>query len=580
MPQITFSVLALAALAAGDAGRAAPRALAPALVLESDAGARVSLCAEKAGRIATAVVVLDEGCEVSRRYAPVVGDLAREYQEQGIDFVVIDATPGVDAKTAQAFARKHAIDARVLLDPLQAGARLLGVTHAATALLYVGAMVESYRGAIDDRFTLAQRRDHASHDWLVEAMEAALERRAPETAATEAPGRELAAAGAAGKLTFNADVAPILYRNCVECHRPGQIGPMALLDYDDAKGWAPMIAEVVSNGRMPPWHADARFGHFQNERRLTETERAVLCDWATGGAAEGDAKAPAPPQFDDGGWAIGKPDLVIELPKDEAIPADGVVDYRYVLVDPKLTEDHWVQAVEIRPTATSATHHVLALYIPPGHGPIEQLSGLRDGTLVGAGYFGVQVPGCRPNVYPPGTGKHLEKGARFLCQLHYTPTGKAMTDRTRIGFVFCKEKPAREVKTRGIFSVDLRIPPNDPAATFTANYVFERPIELLSMFPHMHTRGKAFRFERVTGPRDDPKATILLDVPKYDFNWQNFYRPDPPVRFAKGDAMRITAVYDNSKENPFNPDASKWVTWGDQTFEEMMIGYIDYLEEK
>jgi len=173
------------------------------------------------------------------------------------------------------------------------------------------------------------------------------------------------------------------------------------------------------------------------------------------------------------------------------------------------------------------THHVLALYIPPGKTAFEMAGGLRDGSLVGAGYFAVQVPGCRPNVFPEGTGKLLQKGARFLFQLHYTPNGKATTDQTQMGLRFCKKKPEREVKTSGIFSINLRIPPNDPAATFTAELAFKKPIDLISMFPHMHVRGSAFKYERVSGPKDERVATTLLDVPKYDFNWQNFYRPEP-----------------------------------------------------
>jgi hypothetical protein len=356
---------------------------------------------------------------------------------------------------------------------------------------------------------------------------------------------------------------------------------MELLDYDDAKGWAPQIAEVIGQGRMPPWHADPRYGHFEQERRLTETERAILEGWAGGGAQEGDpSKKPTAPTFHDDGWAMGTPDLIVKLPKPEAIPAEGVVGYRYVDVDPKITEDRWVQEVEIRPTSRAVTHHVLALYLPPGKTRLDLVSGLRDGSLVSAGYFAVQVPGCRPNVYPAGTGKHLEKGAKFLFQLHYTPNGKAATDQTEIGFKFCKTKPEREVLTRGIFSINLSIPPNKADATFSTEYVFKKPIELISMFPHMHMRGTAFRFEKISGPKDERVATIVLDVPKYDFNWQNFYRPEPMDRFAAGDAMRITAVYDNSTNNRFNPNPNKWVTWGDQTFEEMMIGYIDYLEAK
>src|SRR5262249_39317027 len=290
---------------------------------------------------------------VSKSYAPKVGKLAQEYADQNVAFVVVDCTPRVDAKRAGAFATQNGIAATVLLDPRGAGARRLGVTHAATALLFDPDMKELYRGAIDDPFPRAGNKTHSSNDWLVEAIEAELEKRPVERAATDGAGAELAPVPATD-LTFNEHVAPILHRNCAECHREGQVGPMALLDYDDAKGWAPTISEVVEQGRMPPWHADPRFGRFAEERRIADTERAILQGWAAAGAKEGDPKRrTAAPVFHDEGWAMGKPDLIVALPKPEDVPAEGVVEYRYVLVDPQITEDRWVQEVELRPTSRS-----------------------------------------------------------------------------------------------------------------------------------------------------------------------------------------------------------------------------------
>jgi hypothetical protein len=221
---------------------------------------------------------------------------------------------------------------------------------------------------------------------------------------------------------------------------------------------------------------------------------------------------------------------------------------------------------------------VLALYVPPGQAPLAAVSGLDDGGLVGAGYFAVFVPGGRPNLYPAGMGKKIEKGAKFVFQLHYTPNGKAAQDRTRLGLKLCAEPPEHEVQTRGVFSFKLSIPPNEPRYVTTASHAFRKPTLLISMFPHMHTRGAAFRFERISQGEDGEQRTILCDVPKYDFNWQNFYRPAEPPRFEAGDSIFCTAAYDNSTNNPFNPDPNRRVGWGDQTFEEMMIGYIDYVE--
>jgi thiol-disulfide isomerase/thioredoxin len=556
-------------------------ALAPEFLLESTKGERVSLYSERAGRTSTAVLFLAENCPVSRLYAPQVGKLAKEYADQGVLFLVVDATPGTDAKKAAEFAKSSGLggDATLLLDPMLAVARHFDVKKAATALLLDHDFATIYRGAIDDQYTLGAKKEHAAHEWLVEAIEAAIAGSKVETAATEAAGSPLAAAPTSA-VTFNEQVAPILHKNCVECHRPGQVGPMALLDYDDAKGWAPQIAEVVEQGRMPPWHADPRHGHFVDERRLTDTEKSILVNWAASGAKEGSpSHKPKPPTFADDGWAIGTPDLIVEIPEPQDVPGEGVLPYRYLIADAGITEEKWVQAVEIRPSARSVTHHVLALYLGPNATPMSMFAGLRDGSLVSAGYFGVQVPGCRPNLYPEGMGKRIEPGAKFVFQLHYTPNGKATTDRTRMGVKFCKTKPKLEVQTCGIFDPRLHIAPNDAHSVSTAKRVFRHRTQIVSMFPHMHMRGAAFRFERRSGD-DGEKSTIVCDVPRYDFNWQNFYRPSDgdPVIFEPGDEMFCTAVYDNSKGNPFNPNPNTSVTWGDQTFEEMMIGYVDFVE--
>jgi thiol-disulfide isomerase/thioredoxin/mono/diheme cytochrome c family protein len=573
----TLGMLAWAVALAGGGGTREAAAPAPEFLLESSRGERVSLWAPRPGRRGTVLLFVRHDCPASKLIAPVVAKLAQEYGEQGFTFLVIDATPDGDAKGAEAFAHAAGLEEAPLLDPMGTVAPRFEVAKAGSVVVLDGALAPVYRGAVDDRPAAG---GNPKHEWLVEALEALLADEEVAIAGAPAAGRDLARGGKA-KVTYHEQVAPILHAQCVACHRAGQVGPMELADYDDAKGCAPMIAEVIGNGRMPPWHADPRYGCFENERRLTETEKALLVAWAEGGAPAGDPKKGTPaPTFDDGGWAMGKPDLVIELAEAQPIPATGYVDYRYALVDPHLTEDVWVQSAEIRPTAPEATHHVLALYVPPGKAPLAALSGLQDGSIIGAGYFAVHVPGARPNLYPAGAGKKLEKGAKLLFQLHYTPNGTATSDRTQMGVRFCKEPPAREVKTRGVFSYKLQIPPNEPRYVTTAEWTLRKPTRLISLFPHMHMRGAAFRFERRTGTGADATRTILCDVPKYDFNWQNFYLPKEPPLFAAGDVIVCTAAYDNSKGNPFNPDPNKTVRWGDQTYEEMMIGYIDYIEEE
>lgn len=566
-------LLLLLASPSGDAHAA--RALAPEFLLESSRGERVSLWAPRPGRRGTVVAFLAETCDASRRFAPQLAALAEEYGSEGFEFLFVDASADCDAASAARFEKACGLRAPLLLDPLNAVAPRFGIERAAAVVVLDSELRVAYRGAIDDRLEDGIARE----EWLVEAIEALLADEEVATAATEPPGAKLA--GRSRPVTFHGEVAPILHTHCADCHRPGQVGPMELLDFDDAAGWAPMIAEVAGNGRMPPWHADPRYGRYVNERRLTDTEKGLLERWAAGGAPEGDAKQRrAPPSWDDDGWAIGKPDLVIQLPRPMEVPAEGFIQYRYELIDPQLERDLWIQACEIRPTARDATHHILAFYIPPGQTPMSALRGLNDGTIVGSGYFAAQVPGCRPNVYPPGTGKKIEKGAKFLLQLHYTPNGKATVDQTMVGFKLCAEPPAREVKTRGVYTFDLRIPPRDPHYVTVARWTFKKPAQLLAMFPHMHTRGAAFKFEKAGGAGADETRSVICDVPKYDFNWQNFYLLEEPVRFAAGETIVCTAVYDNSTDNKFNPNPDAMVFWGDQTFHEMMIGYIDYLEEE
>ncbi len=561
------------------ANEAEPPAIAPEFVLESSAGEHVSLWAERPGRVGTVVAFLDERCAVSAKYGPTLAKLAADYVDQGFTFLFIDATADCDRASATTFGKRLGLPQPLLLDPQNVVAPRFELDRGAAAVVIDRHLVPVYRGAIDDRHTASGSAAHASHEWVADALEALLIEEAPATATTPAPGQPLA--GSKRKVTFHGEVAPILHTQCAECHRPGQVGPMALLDFDDAQGWAPQISEVVGSGRMPPWHADPRYGHFENERRLTDTEKALLTRWAAEGAPAGDAtRKAAPPTFADDGWAMGTPDLIVQLDKPQSIPADGYLDYRYELVDPHFTEDRWVQACEIRPTARDATHHVLALYIPPGKTPMSALTGLQDGSIIGAGYFAVQVPGCRPNLYPEGAGKKIEKGAKFLFQLHYTPNGKATSDQTMLGLKFCKSPPKDEVKTRGVFSYKLRIPANTPRYETTAQFTFPKATRLISMFPHMHTRGTAFKFERLSAKGEDEVRTVLCDVPVYDFNWQNFYLPKETVRFAAGETIFCTAAYNNSKSNPFNPNPDTAVSWGDQTYEEMMIGYIDYIEER
>ncbi len=548
--------------------------------LHDGAGTVVSLHAAPPGTRATMVTTTTLECPIARLLLPRLAALEREVAPRGVRFLGVD--PNAHDSAAAIDERRATVGVRfpILRDPTHAVCDRLGVTRTTEVVLLNDAFEVVYRGAVDDQYTEGARRPAPTATWLVDAIEAVLAGAEVPVARTEPQGCLLGAAEHDGRpdaFTFHRDVAPILNRSCVPCHRPGQIGPMSLLDPGTARSFSDMIAEVVDEGRMPPWYADPRHGRFANERRLTETEKAVLGAWARAGGPIGDpADAPPAPAFDDDGWAIGTPDLIVELPEPQSIPATGVLDYRYVVVDPKLTEDRWVEAIEIRPTAPEVTHHVLALEVWPGVSVRDALNARDSRGFVDSGYYAVYVPGARPNVFPPGAAKELEAGTRFVLQLHYTPNGIATTDRTRMAFRFSRHEEPAEVFTAGIANGDLRIPPRTRDVTFRQVRRFPWAIDLLSVFPHMHARGQAFRYEHLDA--DGALVRVLLDVPAYDFNWQEIYRFETPVRIGEDEAIRITAIYDNSARNPNNPDPDATVRWGDQTFEEMMIGYIDYVE--
>lgn len=577
IPILVSTLLLHPATIVTDAADDVPASTVLEFSLAASDGARVSLYEAPIGTRATVVTMTTLECPIARLLLPRLAELEREFGPRGVRFLAID--PNAHDTAADIEARRHAVGVGfpILRDPLHIVSDQLGVTRTTEVLLLGPDYGVIYRGATDDQYTEGARRPAPTANWLRDAISAALEGDAPAIPKTDPDGCLIGAAtdeGADVPFTFHRDVAPIVNQHCVSCHRPGQIGPMSLLDPDTARSFSDMIAEVVLERRMPPWYANPRHGAFENDRRLTDTDKATLIRWAEAGAPLGDpADAPTPPVFDDEGWAIGTPDLIVQLPEPIEVAATGVIDYQYVVIDPQLTEDHWVEAIEIRPTAPGVTHHVLILEVPPGIS-VEQAANARD--VVTGGYYAVYVPGARPNVYPDGMAKDLPAGTRFLVQMHYTPNGIAAVDQTRIAFRYSQHEEPIEVYTAGIANGRLRIPPRTRDVTYEQTRRFDWPVEVIAMFPHMHARGQSFRYELLD--TDGEFVRVLLDVPVYDFNWQDLYRPVAPILIGEDESIRVTAVYDNSAENPNNPDPDKTVRWGDQTFEEMMIGYFDYIE--
>jgi hypothetical protein len=417
--------------------------------------------------------------------------------------------------------------------------------------------------------------------------------------------------------TYSRDVAPILYKNCTNCHRPGEIGPMSLLTYKDARPWAKSIAARVSAGTMPPWHADPAIGEFLNDRRLSGAEKETILQWAAAEAPEGNpADLPAPPQYAEG-WTIGQPDVVLPMQEDYPIPADGTIAYQYFEVPTNFTEDKWVQAFEVRPSNRAVVHHVIVYTRPPAPTaapvaaspqpggqparrpvPVFTFAGGMDipaGQTGGPALppdqrkplgpndrpaprtlgpsIGAYVPGTASRVYRPDTATRLAAGSTLIFQMHYTTMGKATTDRTSIGLIFAKTPPKTELRGTALINGNLHIPAGAADQRVDAEMTFNRDVTLWGMLPHTHVRGKRWSYE-VTYP-DGRKATIL-SVPKYDFEWQTDYIFKQPMKLPKGTILHATAWYDNSPNNKSNPDPRQDVWWGDQTWEEMMFTGLTY----
>ncbi len=364
-------------------------------------------------------------------------------------------------------------------------------------------------------------------------------------------------------VTFTKDVAPILYKSCVECHRPTMFSPMSLLTYDEARPYARSIKQRVVARVMPPWGADPAHGTFKNDPRLSQAEIDTIAAWVDGGAVKGaDADLPKAPQFADG-WTIGKPDAVFTMEEDFQIPADGVIPYQYLRVPMHVTEDKWIQAIEIRPSANAQVHHVLA-YTQPAGQPINQ------GGALGPTNIGGVTPNKPGITFEPGVARLLRGNSDLIMQMHYTTNGKPATDRTRIGVIYAKQPPTKLQAGGMVLQPRFVIPAYDGNAEVKGTTKLERDTVMTSLTPHMHVRGKDMIY---IAHYPDGTSETLLSVPKYDFNWQITYQLATPKVLPKGTEVEVIAHFDNSPGNKFNPDPSKDVKWGDQTFEEMMIGF-------
>ena len=511
------------------------------------------------------LVFLGTDCPLVKLYAPRLVELAAEYESKGVALVGINANRQ-DALTKIAqIARQQQIAFPILKDRDHALADRLGATRTPEVFVLDGARKVRYQGRIDDQYSVGvQRREARTHELAV-AIGSLLAGEAVATPRTEAPGCLIGRAPRTtphGDVTFSNQVVRIFNNRCVSCHRPGEVGPFSLGSYEEAAGWSEMIREVVDERRMPPWFADPAHGQFENDARLTDDELTTIRTWVANGAPEGNpSDLPTPPKFAEG-WRIPQPDVVFYMDDEPfVVRAEGTEDYQTFEIDPGFTEDKWVQAAEARPGNRAVVHHHVAYYVEPGgNGQISQVKNQI------AGY----APGTPPFLFAPGTALRIPAGAKIRFQMHYTPVGTEQADRSSLGLVFADPKTIRhEVRNEIVGNIGLRIPPGEADYRLTAKKKFRQDTLLLNLAPHMHVRGKAFRFELELA---DGTREILLDVPRYDFNWQLRYDLVEPRLVPAGSRLHCYAQWDNSADNPANPDPTKLVTFGEQTWEEMMFG--------
>lgn len=533
---------------------------------------------------ALVIALTSTSCPIAKRYLLSLAALQRDFSGKEVTFLLVAPTSTDTPEELRGAFKEAGVSATCARDGAGTLSKTLGALSTTDVFVLDARRTLVYRGAFDDQYGLGYSLEKPRHSYVRDALEAVLTGGAPKIGATEAPGCVLDLGKAqpvalAGGHTYHNRVSRIVQTNCQECHRAGGVAPFALETYEQVTGKAGMVRRMVERGLMPPWFAalpqKGTHTPWLNDRSLPERDRADLLAWLSADKPVGEEKdAPLPRRW-PAEWVIGTPDAVFQIPQPLDVKASGVMGYKNVFVETELTEPKWVRAIEVQPTAREVVHHVLIFARAPG-----PTTGRGDDDGVN-GFFAAYVPGNNHVIYPDGFAKPLPAGTRLHFQIHYTPNGTATRDQVRLGLIFATEEPQHIVQTVGIADLRLSIPPGAEHHPETASIPVPREVRLLGLFPHMHVRGSAFRYEVLL---PDGNARTLLDVPHYDFNWQLGYRFTEPPLIPAGSKLRATAWYDNSPGNPANPDPTKTVRWGPQTYDEMLIGYVEFylpkVEEK
>lgn len=542
----------------------------PNFVLQDLQGKQVAL-ADFHDSPAVVVLFLGTECPIGNQYVPYLKELRDRFASAGVTFLIINSNTGDTPDKLQEHQSEYKLDFPILSDPNQEVADIFAAERMTQAFVLDYRRIVRYSGRIDDRIGYGTKKTKPTREDLAEAVRQVLKKEPVSVAETELVGcliTRRTSEDLAAQVTYCKDVAPILQKKCENCHHADTAAPFTLSSYDDAANWSAMIREVILDRRMPPWHADPRFGEFSNCRTLTSPELETLLAWIDHGTPKGDEKdLPAPIAYTEG-WQIDKPDFVFKLPEEVQVPADGVVRYKYFETKTNFEEDVWIEAAEARPGNRAVVHHIIVFYNDP-----NSRGDLDDGWIV------AYAPGDSPLQLSGRHARRIPKGATLIWQMHYTPTGKPEVDQSELALRLYKgkEPPVHNVKTRGLYNRRFTIPAGNPHYRVASTRTFDRETTILTLMPHLHLRGKSFEYKFIY---PDGREQIALSVPQYDFNWQTSYQFKEPLVVPPGTRMECVAYFDNSPNNPANPDPKTTVRWGEQTWDEMMIGYMEYYDSE
>ncbi|HTI69085.1 MAG TPA: redoxin domain-containing protein [Candidatus Limnocylindria bacterium] len=529
-------------------------------------------------RKAVVLMVTENGCPIVRHTLVELKALRTKFAARGVEFALLDPNLEDTAASVAKEVQDYNIDLPVLLDRDQLVARQLGVVR--TAEVYVldpKNWTVVYHGPVDDRLDYGQQKPAANHAYLSDALEAVTNGGQPAIASAPVKGCAIAYDGpfakAASPVSYASDISPLLTQHCEICHRPGGGAPFAFDGYSRVKAKASTIMEALLERRMPPWQPNPDHGCFSNANELSPREKQLFAAWVEQGSPRGEgidplASKPAESPLD---WPLGTPDLVVKMARKVDLPATGLVPYQYQQVSAPTTEDAWVRGAVIRAGNAKVLHHCL-VFVKYPVALKDQEPKQEAGS---AGFFAGYVPGSRHTFFPEGTGKFIPRGSKFIFQMHYTTTGKPESDLSEMGLYVLPARPAREIITGAANNMDFTLPPRSVDTPIRADFVFAKASTLYDFSPHMHLRGYNFNY---TAEYPDGRREVLLDVPRYDFNWQFQYRLKEPKRIPAGTRLVCRATYDNSSLNPANPDPNATVHVGENTTDEMFIGYFNYSE--